>query len=363
MSINLSTDLLGVKLKNPFILGSGPISYGAAGMIRAHQAGIGAVVTKTIREKEADNPYPHIAFSGNNSMVNAEKWADLPAAQYAEKEIPEAVKAGAVVIGSIGHTPEEAEQWVPRIAQAGAAMIELVSYFEDSIIDMTRVAKKATDKPVLVKLSPNWSDPLAAAQGVLEAGADGITAMDSIGPVLRINIRNAKPLLGAEKGFGWLTGSAIKPIVLRYVAEIAQMTEKPIVGIGGVMNAEDAVEMLMAGASAVGICTAPIIRGLEYIGKLTDSFSKLAEELGYASAAQISRAALSNLPSAEVMKKISFTYDKNICTACNRCVQVCPYGARTLSEDKTMNLDEELCRYCGLCVTVCNPEALTINKE
>jgi dihydroorotate dehydrogenase (fumarate) len=151
--------------------------------------------------------------------------------------------------------------------------------------------------------------------------------------------------------------------VLRYVAEIAQLTEKPIVGIGGVMNAEDAVEMLMAGASAVGICTAPILRGTGFITKLKDNFSNLAEELGYDSPAQITRAALGNLYPAEVTEKISFSFDPNLCTACNRCVQVCPYGARTMPEDRTMELDEELCRCCGLCVTVCNPEALTIKEE
>ncbi|MBA7555330.1 Ornithine carbamoyltransferase, catabolic [subsurface metagenome] len=71
--------------------------------------------------------------------------------------------------------------------------------------------------------------------------------------------------MGSEKGYGWLTGSAIKPIILRYVAEIAGQTDKPVIGIGGVVSAEDVVEMMMAGAAAVGLCTAPILKGVAYL--------------------------------------------------------------------------------------------------
>ena len=358
MSINLTTELFGHTLQSPVILGSGPISYGAEGIIRAHKAGFGAVTTKTIRDKKADNPFPHIAFNGSNSLINAEKWTDFPAEQWVEEEIPKAKEGGAVVIGSIGHTPEEVEHWVGPVDRAGADMIELVSYMPETIVSMTAKAKKLTGKPVIVKLSPNWTDPVQAAKDVLNAGADGITAMDSIGPVLRINIRTARPMLGGEHGYGWLTGSAIKPVIVRYVAEIAVLTDKPIIGIGGVMNPEDAVEMLMAGATHVGVCTAPILKGVEYIGKLNTGIAGLLQDLGYVSLADVSGAALQNLPKDEIMEKFSFHFHRDTCTACMRCVQVCPYGARTLSEKKEMELNEELCRYCGLCTTVCNPGAL-----
>ena len=358
MSISLTTRLFDFSLQSPFVLGSGPISYGAEGILRAHKAGFGAVTTKTIRDNKADNPFPHIAFSGSNSMINAEKWTDFPAEQWVEKEIPEAKKGGAVVIGSIGHTPEEAQHWVAPVAEAGADMIELVSYMPETIVPMTKIAKEKTDKPVIVKLSPNWSDPVQAAREILEAGADGITAMDSIGPVLRINIRTGMPMLGGENGYGWLTGAAIKPVILRYVAEIAAITDKPIIGVGGVMNAEDAIEMLMAGATHVGVCSAPILKGVEYVDKLNSGIAHLADELGYTSLSDVTGVALKNLPKEEIMERFSFQFDKETCTACMRCVQVCPYDARALSKDKEMSLDEELCRYCGLCITVCNPGAL-----
>jgi len=231
---------------------------------------------------------------------------------------------------------------------------------------MVRRARELMTKPLLVKISPNWTDPVAAALHALEAGADGITAMDSVGPVLRIDIRTRKPLVGGPHGTGWLTGGAIKPMTLRYVAEIAAKTDKPVIGLGGVMTAEDAVEMMMAGASAVGVCTAPMLKGISYIGTLVKGIEKLAETLGFAEVSHITGAALKNLAAGENRNRFAFRFQSDLCIACMKCVIVCPYQARrlqkTLLQEKSlkyaMSLDEQLCRYCGLCVSTCPTGAL-----
>ncbi len=350
--MSIETYLFGIKMQSPFVLGSGPLSYGSKGLIRAHKAGAGAVVTKTIRDNPAVNPYPHMAVSGGKSMINAEEWSDIPGAQWVEKEIPEAKKAGVVVIASIGHTPLEVENWVGRAAEAGADIIELVSYERDTILPMIKKAKILTDKPVLVKISPNWSDSVGIAMETLAAGADGITAIDSIGPVLRLDIKTGRPLVGGGRGFGWLTGSAIKPIALRYVAEISSASDKPVIGLGGVTTAEDAVEMLMAGARAVGICTAPIVRGVEYIEKLNTKLEKLIKKLGYGNPGEISGVSHKFLDPEVNNRKFNFIYNEESCTECMACVRACSYEARDL-RNKVMSLDTDLCRYCGLCFSVC----------
>lgn len=358
--MDLTTHFFDLTLQSPFIIGSGPLGYGAEGMIRCHKAGAGAVVTKTIRDEPAKNPYPHISESDKNLLINAEKWTDITGEQWIETEIPEAKKAGVIVGASIGHTTDEVEHWLEPVDKAGADFFEIVSYRPDTIRPMAEMAKKLTDKPVLVKISPNWTDATATARELLKLGVDGITAMDSIGPVLSIDINTAKPHVAGERGFGWLSGTGIKPITMRYVAEIAASTKKPIIGLGGVMKADDAVEMLMAGAHAVGICTAPILKGVEYIEKLNKGLSKKLEKLGYSSLEEVRGVALHNLYEEEVFRKFDFFYEKDKCIACNRCVEVCPYEARGLDlETKEMSLDYFRCRYCGLCTSVCPTGALT----
>ena len=361
MNIDLKTDLFGIILKSPLILGSGPLSYNAEGMISGYKAGAGAVVTKTIRDQSAINPYPHMAISGRDTMINAEKWSDISAEMWVEQEIPKAKEAGVVVIASIGHTPGEVSNWAAAVDRAGADMIELVSYRQEMMVPMVRKAKELTSKPVIAKLSPNWQDPVTTALAAFDHGADGVTAMDSVGPVLRIDIRSARPLMGSEMGYGWLTGSAIKPIILKYVAEIAGRTDKPVIGIGGVVTAEDVVEMMMAGAAVVGLCTAVILKGVAYLTRLNREIKKLLIELKYESPAAVCGVALPLLYKKEVRDRFVFRFNEKACTACMACVKVCPYQARSLAVeggDKRMYLDEELCRYCGLCASVCPTEAL-----
>ena len=190
-----------------------------------------------------------------------------------------------------------------------------------------------------------------------EAGVSGFTAMDSIGPVLRIDIETGKSMLGSGDGRGWLTGSSIKPVILHYVASLARITDKPIIGLGGVMCAEDAVEMSMAGASAIGLCTALMIRGIRYLKTLIDNTNKLLNHLGYNELEETrNKFNLSFNPEKKVNPEFSFIPEK--CTDCGSCRTVCSYGAQK-TEKQEFSVDYSLCRFCGLCVSVCPTKALT----
>ena len=122
---DISIDFCGCHLQSPYILSSGPLCYGAEGMIKGHEAGAGAVVTKTIRLGAAINPVHHMGTVNQDSLINCEKWADSDRLNWYENEIPKTVAAGAVVIGSVGHTLKEAQAIVKDVERAGAHMIEL----------------------------------------------------------------------------------------------------------------------------------------------------------------------------------------------------------------------------------------------
>lgn len=363
---DISIDFCGYHLKSPYILSSGPLSYSAEGMICAYNAGAGAVVTKTIRLNAADNPVHHMGTVGNNSLINCEKWSDIDWKTWCEKEIPEAVNAGVVVIASVGHTLEEAKAIVTEVWKAGAHMIELVSYTEDTLIPMLDYTKKHTDIPVICKLSGNWPDAVKTAGECLRHGADGLCAIDSIGPVLKIDIRTGEPEMKGDGGFGWLTGSAVKPIALRYNYEIAGKYPDlmNLYGSGGVMTAEDAIEYMMAGAGAVGICTAPILKGTGYIKTLCRELSLKLKGLGYNSAREVNRKAIRFFNSKETKGSIKFTFSPfeedgktRKCISCRKCENVCCYQARKLQFPE-MTVDLQKCRFCGLCMDVCPKGAI-----
>lgn len=363
---DIGIDFCGYHLQSPYILSSGPLTYGSEGMIRGYKAGCGAVVTKTIRKAAAINPVHHMGTVNQDSLINCEKWADSDRQQWYEKEIPEAVKAGVIVIASVGHTLGEAKEIVEEVEKAGAHMIELVSYTEDTLIPMLDYTKAHVNIPVICKLSGNWPDPVGTAALCLEHGADGLCAIDSIGPTLKIDIEKARPELMSGDGYGWMTGAAMRPISMRINAEIARNNPdlKNLYASGGVMSADDAIEYMMAGAMGAGVCTVGILKGVEYIEKMCYTLSKRLKELGYASIRDVNRAALGNFPEKEYVSKLDFHFKpykedgKKLCISCGKCVTVCCYEARKL-EFPEMKTDPAKCRYCGLCVDVCPTGALT----
>jgi dihydroorotate dehydrogenase (fumarate) len=354
---DLSVNLCGIALPNPFVLASGPLTWNAGAIHAAFAAGVAAVVTKTIRPQATINPVPHIADAGRGSLLNTEGWSDLSAEEWVQNEFPALRDRSGVVIASLGHTPEEVAELAGPVAEAGPDLLELVSYRAADAAPMVAAAKQGTTLPVLIKVSANWPNLLDVVKECVKAGADGVTAIDSIGPTLRIDVETGEPLLGS---FAWLSGRAILPISLRVVAEIRKEYQLPVVGTGGVGQAEDAVEMVMAGATAVGVHSMPLLRGLGWFEKTLSRLDRWLEKQGHTRLAGLRGMALPHLQKPAAHLPLAFAFDKETCNRCGRCVTVCAYGARALTADGEMLLDAELCRSCGLCVTVCAPGALDV---
>ncbi|ATW25837.1 FAD-dependent oxidoreductase [Candidatus Formimonas warabiya] len=356
---DLATELCGLKLQSPFILSSGPLSYAAEGMIKAYQAGCGAVVTKTIRHHAAVNPVHHIGKINRDSLINCEKWADSPPEVWFNREIPMAKKAGVVVIASVGHTLPEAEDLVKPCADAGADLIELVSYAEETLLPMLGATLERVKIPVLCKLSGNWPDPVATAKKCLEFGAAGITAIDSLGPTLKIDIKKAKPEMMGEGGYGWLSGGAMRPIALRINSEIARGGCPNLVGTGGITCAEDAIEYLMVGCNAVGVHSIAVLKGIEYFEKLNKDTAALLEHLGYKDIRSVRGVALPNFPKEDIVAKLKFHYEPDL----PPCQEACPAGVDVplyidqvrrghyLDAYKTISADNP---FPGICGRVCH---------
>jgi dihydroorotate dehydrogenase (fumarate) len=361
-------------MPSPFILASGPLSYDAHGLWAAYRAGAGGVVTKTLRLAAAINPTPHMVVprSANlrATLFNTEKWADLTWARWVEVELPALAGHPGMLIASIGHTPAEGEVIAGPVAATGVVdAIECVAYTKATIVDLVRrVRQQAPQMPILAKLTFNWGDELyPAAEAALAAGANGFTAIDSIGPTLQIDIETGEPTIGGAGNKAWMSGAAIRPVAQAVVAELAQrFPGVPIVGTGGVIQAEDAVEMTMVGASAIGVCTGPLLRGLEWFSKTPEKLGAWLDAHGYADLDAIRGVALPKLHPVEDTSPLTFEFDGLKCTKCDLCVVLCPYEARSMgggdkpkSATLTQILDAARCRSCGLCVEVCKPGALT----
>ena len=357
--IDLRVKFLGKHLQSPLILASGPLSHDGKAIVLAHQAGFGAVVTKTISSVPAKNPFPHL-IKNSRSLLNCEKWSELSYRQWIETEIPYAKKHGAIVIASIGLSQPDVKLIAQAVAGAGADFIELVSYRSDSIVSMVKEAVSLVKIPVFAKVSYNWHNYAEIAGECIESGAAGITAIDSVGPGLRIDIHSGKPLLGSSDGRGWISGEMIKPLALHCVAKIASYNpEIPVIGVGGVSNAADVVEMFMAGASVVGVCSLPIIKGLGSTKTLLSELEKLLVQLGYNSLSEVKGVCQSYLGRDEYFSNGRVIIDCEICNNCNLCIKLCPYQVIS-SKGNEIYINNSNCHLCGYCISVCPKEAISL---
>ena len=217
-------------------------------------------------------------------FLNAELWSELPKEKWIETEYKLARATGLPVIVGLGYTAEQIRELAPLVRPFADALELSTHYVGNSvapIVDALRAAKEAVDVPVFMKLSPHPNIQEIALE-LEDAGADALVMINSFGPCLGIDLETGLPLMGSKDGFGWLSGAAIKPLALRCVYDAARAVRIPIVGVGGIGAGRDVAEMLMAGASAVQVCTEAILRGPTVYERIARELNTFLDDHGYA---------------------------------------------------------------------------------
>ncbi len=355
--VDASVEVCGIRFRNPVLTAAGPPVRDGAAMLACAAGGAGGLVSKTISRSAAVVPTPNMAEIAHG-FLNAELWSELPPEQWLEYELPQARTPDLPLIVSLGYSAADIAWLAPRVRPFADAL-ELSTHYigEDAgpMVDAIRAAKDAVDVPVWVKLSPLGRQMSRAAEQAARAGADAIVAINSFGPCLAVDIESGRPRLGGGDGSGWLSGPALKPLAVRSVFDVARAVDLPVIGCGGISRGTDVIEMAMAGASAVQVCTAAILRGRGVFGKIAGEAAAWLAGHGYAGLDDVRGMALREPVAAQVPGPPMV--DLDLCNGCALCEGSCVYDAIHVVNGKA-ELDQERCERCGLCLTRCRPAAI-----
>lgn len=260
-------NLAGVKFKNPVMTASGTFGSGKEFSEFADLNKLGAVVTKGVaNEPWMGNPTPRVAET-YGGMLNAVGLQNPGIDLFVERDIPYLAKFDTrIIVNVCGRTTEDYCEVVQRLASQPVDMLEIniscpnveeggIAFGQSakSVETITKEVKKHAKQPVIMKLSPNVTDIAEMAKAAEAGGADALSLINTI-TGMKIDIHKRKFALANKTG--GLSGPAIHPVAVRMVYQAAQAVKIPIIGMGGIMTAEDAIEMILAGASAVSVGTA-----------------------------------------------------------------------------------------------------------
>lgn len=268
---DMSVELAGIKMRNPVMTASGTFGYGAEFADYMNLESIGAMISKGLSLKpKAGNRTPRIVET-QGGMLNAIGLQNVGVDAFIAEKLPYLKDvATPVIVNLYGNTLEEYGEVASRLDPLpGVAGIEVniscPNVKQGGIVfgtdpnaaqEVVRLVKANTSKPVIVKLSPNVTDVVAMAVACVEAGAQALSLINTL-TGMAIDLDRRRPILANVTG--GLSGPAIKPVALRMVWQVAKQVKVPIVGIGGIMNGRDALEFILAGATAVQVGTASFL--------------------------------------------------------------------------------------------------------
>ena len=265
--MNTSVSIAGVVLKNPVMTASGTFGSGMEYSEFANLNRLGGVVTKGVAVTPWEgNPTPRVAET-TGGMLNAIGLQNPGLDVFLERDLPFLQKYDTTIVVNVcGHSEEEYVEAVTRLADTPADLLEIniscpnvreggIAFGTNAskIREITKAVKAVAKQPIIMKLSPNVTDITEMALAAQDGGADAVSLINTI-TGMKIDI-NRRTFALANKT-GGLSGPAIKPVAVRMVWQVAQKVSIPIVGMGGIATAEDALEFLMAGATAVSVGTA-----------------------------------------------------------------------------------------------------------
>jgi dihydroorotate dehydrogenase (NAD+) catalytic subunit len=295
---DLSVNLCGVRLPNPTALASGVLGLSQEIFGRLAESGCGAITTKSCSLQPRTGYHNPVIVDWGYGLINAVGLSN-PGVEVMVEEIRLAKQRlapfGVPVIASIfanaiydfGVIARYISEAQPDLIEVNISCPNIDARFEQMFAaspyvsaQVTRRVKENTRIPVLVKLSPNVEDIAKVAREVEAAGADGITAINTLGPGLILDIESGWPVLANR--LGGVSGPAIRPIAVKCVRDVCKAVKIPVVATGGVTDARDAVEMVLVGAMAVGVGTAVNYRGMRVFSEIAQGMAEYMRRHGYA---------------------------------------------------------------------------------
>ena len=303
----IKTEFLGAKVSSPLVLPAGVMGMSFSGLNYCVENGIGVVTSKslTLVERSGHNGPVIAEFEGG--FINAMGLCN-PGIVEGLAEINEFKQHSdtPVIVSVFATNTEDFIELTNYVNKSQGDFIELnlscpnvfdefgipLAASKDKVAEIVRAVKEISTIPVIAKLSPNVYNISEIALIAEAAGADALCMINTVGPGMLIDKKMVKPILSNRTG--GLSGPCIKPIALRLIHEVYSKVNIPIIGTGGVTNGDDAIEMIMAGSTLIGVGTAVYYRGIEVFDKINQEMIKFMDEENYAS--------INDLPKLEKLK-------------------------------------------------------------
>ena len=388
--VSLDTLFCGVRCENPFFLSSSVVASNYDMIAKAFDAGWAGVSFKTIGAFVPDEVSPRFATlqKENDTFVgfkNIEQISDhsleenLSFIKRLKSEYPSKV----IIASIMGRNEREWEYLAEQVQNAGADIIECnfscphmavhgvgsaVGQNPELVSQYVKVVKRSSSIPVLAKMTPNIGNMELPAVAAVNAGADGLAAINTIKSIVNVDLDSfvSQPKVGNYTSVGGYSGKAVKPIALRFINDMKKCIETravPVSGMGGIESWRDAAEFISLGCGTVQVTTAVMEYGYEIIHDMIDGLKRYLVRYGYSSVQQIVGQALPKIVPTDILDRKSRQFPKFIrdkCLSCGRCITSCYDGghqALDLGKDGKPVMNKN-CVGCQLCLLVCPAQAI-----
>lgn len=390
---NLKVTFCNVQCENPFFLSSSIVASNAKMIAKAFEMGWAGVAFKTIgcfvpeevsprfdKLKKEDNPF--VGLKNIEQISDHTLEENVAYIKQLKKDYPTKV----IIASIMGRNEAEWTHLAAIMEEAGADIIECnfscphmsgsglgsdVGTNPELVARYTKAVRKGTKLPILAKMTPNITNMEVPAMAAVQAGADGIAAINTIKSIVNVDLESfsAGPDVKGKTAVGGYSGKAVKPIALRFIHDMKKceaLKDIPISGMGGIETWKDAAEFLAMGCGTVQVTTAVMQYGYRIIEDLIDGLSCYLEEKGFDSVEDLIGRALPNILPAEELDRKSICYpkfNKQDCVGCGRCYLACyDAGHQALRIDEKTHkplMDPKKCVGCHLCALVCPVEGIT----
>lgn len=383
---DLSIDYLGVKCENPFFLSSSPVGSNYEMVAKAFETGWGGVFYKTIGIFVADECSPRFDHVKKEGMPwlgfkNMEQISDKPTEVNFENmyKLKKAYPEKIMVASIMGSNEEEWRKLAKMCDEVGVDLIEgnfscpqMTSHAMGSDVgsnpDLVRAYSKAvaetTKIPFIAKMTPNITDMTIPAIAAMEGGAKGISAINTIKSITNIDLENmtAMPVVNGKSSISGYSGAAVKPVALRFIAQMLQhekLKHVPMSGIGGIETWRDCIEFLLLGCRNLQVTTSVMQYGYRVVEDMSNGLMHWMDERGYDKLDDFIGMALGNVIPAEDLNrdfKILPDFNDKKCVGCGRCYISCYDAGHQAIDWNTEKRRPELndkCVGCHLCLNVC----------